>query len=161
MEKIPSFTVDHIRLQKGVYISRIDKVGDTLLTTYDLRMKKPNDEPVINNAELHALEHLGATYLRNDESIKDDVIYFGPMGCRTGFYLILKGNKASEDILPELKALFKFMSNYNEEIPGATAKDCGNYQDMNLNMAKYEANLYLDVLDNIKADQLKYPADLV
>lgn len=161
MEKIPSFTVDHLRLQKGVYISRVDKVGDTLLTTYDLRMKKPNDEPVINTAEIHALEHLGATYLRNQEAIKDNVIYFGPMGCRTGFYLILKGNKASEDILPELKDLFKFMSNYNEEIPGATAKDCGNYQDMNLNMAKYEANLYLDVLDNIKADQLKYPEDLV
>lgn len=157
MDKIPSFTVDHLRLEKGVYISRIDKVGDNLLTTYDLRMKKPNDEPVINNAELHALEHLGATYLRNEESVKDDVIYFGPMGCRTGFYLILKGNKASEDILPLLKDLYKFMSNFNEEIPGATAKDCGNYQDMNLNMARFEANLYLDVLENIKADQLKYP----
>lgn len=160
MEKIPSFTVDHLRLQKGVYTSRIDKVGDQIITTYDLRMKKPNDEPVINNAEIHALEHIGATYLRNEESVKDDVIYFGPMGCRTGFYLILKGNKLSEDILPLVKDLFKFMSNFDEEIPGATAKDCGNFQDMNLNMAKYEANLYLDVLDNIKADQLKYPVDL-
>lgn len=160
MEKIPSFTVDHLRLQKGVYTSRIDKVGDQIITTYDIRMKKPNDEPVINNAELHALEHLGATYLRNEDSVKDDVIYFGPMGCRTGFYLILKGNKLSEDILPLLKDLFKFMSNFDEDIPGATAKDCGNFQDMNLNMAKYEANLYLDVLDNIKADQLKYPVDL-
>jgi len=157
MEKIPSFTVDHIHLQKGVYISRMDQVGDQYLTTYDLRMKRPNREPVINTAELHALEHLGATYLRNNNEIKDDVIYFGPMGCRTGFYLILKGTRESESILPLLKDLFKFMANYEGDIPGATPKDCGNYQDMNLNMAKYEANLYLEILETIKADQLKYP----
>jgi len=158
MEKIPSFNVDHLRLQKGVYVSRIDKIGGHALTTYDIRMKEPNKEPVLNTAELHALEHLAATYLRNEETIKDEVIYFGPMGCRTGFYLILKGNKASEDILPLLKDLFKFMSNYYEEIPGATPKDCGNYQDMNLNMARFEADLFLNVLDQIKADQLVYPA---
>lgn len=157
MEKIPSFTVDHLQLQKGAYVSRIDTVGEHYLTTYDLRMKKPNFEPVINTAEIHALEHIAATYLRNEPSIKDDVIYFGPMGCRTGFYLILKGKKASEDILPLLKALFKFIVDFDEEIPGASAKDCGNYQDMNLNMARYEANLYLDVLEHIKVDQLKYP----
>lgn len=158
MEKIPSFTVDHLRLEKGVYVSRIDTLGKEMLTTYDLRMKKPNAEPVINTAEIHALEHLGATYLRNNENIKDEVIYFGPMGCRTGFYLILKGNKSSEDIIFLLKDLFKFMSYFEGEIPGATAKDCGNYLDMNLDMAKYEAKLYFEVLENIKADQLVYPS---
>jgi len=155
MNKIPSFTVDHTRLEKGVYISRVDMINDQALTTYDLRMKKPNHEPVINNGEIHALEHLGATYLRNHD-IKDDIIYFGPMGCRTGFYLILKGQKAPEDIIPLLKDLFKFIAYYEGDIPGASPKDCGNYLDMNLPMAKYEAALYLDILENIKADQLIY-----
>ncbi len=158
MEKIPSFTVDHLRLEKGVYVSRVDMIGEHTLTTYDIRMKKPNDEPVMNTAEIHTLEHLGATYLRNEPSVMEDIIYFGPMGCRTGFYLILKGNKASEDLIPMLKDLFKFISNFQEDIPGATAKDCGNHLDMNLKMARYEAGRYLEVLETIKADQLKYPS---
>lgn len=157
MDKIPSFTIDHTRLLKGAYVSRIDQVGEYFLTTYDLRMKQPNVEPVINTGEVHAIEHIGATYLRNREDIKDDVIYFGPMGCRTGFYLILKGKKLSEDILPLLKDLFEFISRFDEEIPGASAVDCGNFHDMNLPMAKYEANKYLEVLQNIKFDQLVYP----
>jgi S-ribosylhomocysteine lyase len=157
MEKIPSFTIDHCRLLKGAYVSRIDRVGEHFLTTYDLRMKQPNVEPVINTGEIHALEHMGATYLRNHPDIKEDVIYFGPMGCRTGFYLILKGKKSSEDILPLLKELFTYMSHFEGLIPGASAMDCGNYLDMNLPMAKYEADKYLDVLQTIKYDQLVYP----
>lgn len=157
MDKIPSFTIDHTRLLKGAYVSRIDQVGDKYLTTYDLRMKQPNVEPVINTGEIHAIEHIGATYLRNRADIKDDVIYFGPMGCRTGFYLILKGKKLSEDILPLLKDLYEFISRFEGEIPGASAVDCGNFLDMNLPMAKYEANKYLDVLQTIKFDQLVYP----
>lgn len=157
MDKIPSFTIDHCRLQKGAYVSRIDQVGEHFLTTYDLRMKQPNAEPVINTGEIHAIEHIGATYLRNREDIKNDVIYFGPMGCRTGFYLILKGKKLSEDILPLLKDLFEFISRFEGDIPGASAIDCGNYLDMNLPMAKYEAGKYLDILSSIKYDQLVYP----
>lgn len=156
MEKIASFTVDHLRLLKGVYLSRQDHLGDYVITTYDLRMKKPNEEPVMNTAEIHAIEHLGATYLRNREDIRSEVIYFGPMGCRTGFYLILKGSRSTEELLPLLKDLFEFISRFQEEIPGQSAKDCGNYLDMNLPMARYEANRYLDVLQNIRADQLKY-----
>jgi len=157
MEKIPSFTIDHCRLLKGAYVSRIDNVEDYFLTTYDLRMKQPNAEPVLHTAEIHTIEHIGATYLRNREDIKNDVIYFGPMGCRTGFYLILKGKKMSEDILPLLKDLFEFITRFEGEIPGASAKDCGNFRDMNLPMAKYESNKYLDVLQSIKYDQLVYP----
>lgn len=157
MDKIPSFTIDHTRLLKGAYVSRIDQVGDHYLTTYDIRMKQPNIEPVINTGEIHAIEHIGATYLRNRGDIKDDVIYFGPMGCRTGFYLILKGKKLSEDILPLLKDLFEFISRFEGDIPGASAVDCGNFLDMNLPMARFEANKYLDILQTIKYDQLVYP----
>lgn len=158
MEKIPSFTVDHLKLQAGVYISRVDQVGDVQLTTYDIRMKQPNKEPVMNTAEMHAIEHLSATFLRNHVDYKDDVIYFGPMGCRTGFYLILKGNKSTDEILPLLKELYEFIERFEEEIPGASAKDCGNYLDMNLPMARYEAGKFFNILSNIKADQLTYPS---
>ena len=157
MEKIASFTIDHIKLQPGVYVSRKDKIGAETVTTFDLRITSPNEEPVMNTAEIHAMEHLGATYLRNDPQWQDKVIYFGPMGCRTGFYLLLAGDLTSEEILPLLKKCFRFMADYEGEIPGASAKDCGNYLDLNLPMAKYWAKRYVNLLDNITPDRLTYP----
>lgn len=158
MDKIPSFTVNHLNLERGVYVSRKDKVGEQLLTTFDIRMTRPNREPVINTAEIHAMEHLGATFLRNHPKYKEQVIYFGPMGCRTGFYLILVGDLTSKDILPLLKELYDFIAQYNEEIPGATARDCGNYRDMNLPMANYVAKDFLEgTLEVITETQLIYP----
>ena len=157
MEKIASFTIDHIRLQPGVYVSRKDKIGAETVTTFDLRVTSPNDEPVMNTAEIHAMEHLGATYLRNDPEWQDRVIYFGPMGCRTGFYLLLAGDLTSEEILPLMRNCFRFMAEYQGEIPGASAKDCGNYLDLNLPMANYWAKRYLALLENIPADRLVYP----
>ena len=157
MEKIASFTIDHIKLQPGVYVSRKDRIGGSTVTTFDLRLTSPNDEPVMNTAEVHAMEHLGATYLRNDETWKDRVVYFGPMGCRTGFYLLLAGDLTSEEVLPLVRDCFRFMADFEGEIPGASAKDCGNYLDMNLGMAKYWAKRYAALLDNIPADRLIYP----
>ena len=157
MEKIASFTIDHIKLQPGVYVSRKDKIGMETVTTFDLRVTSPNDEPVMNTAEIHAMEHLGATYLRNDPNWRDKVIYFGPMGCRTGFYLLLAGDLASEEILPLLRNCFHFMADYEGQIPGASARDCGNYLDLNLPMAKYWAKRYVNLLDNITPDRLTYP----
>ena len=157
MEKIASFTIDHIKLQPGVYVSRKDKIGAETVTTFDLRITSPNDEPVMNTAEIHAMEHLGATYLRNDAQWQDKVIYFGPMGCRTGFYLLLAGDLTSEEILPLMRNCFRFMAEYDGEIPGASAKDCGNYLDLNLPMANYWAKRYLALLENIPADRLVYP----
>ena len=157
MEKIASFTIDHIKLQPGVYVSRKDKIGAETVTTFDLRVTSPNDEPVMNTAEIHAMEHLGATYLRNDPEWQDRVIYFGPMGCRTGFYLLLAGDLTSEEILPLMRNCFRFMAEYQGEIPGASAKDCGNYLDLNLPMANYWAKRYLALLENIPADRLVYP----
>ena len=157
MEKIASFTIDHIKLQPGVYVSRKDKIGAEMVTTFDLRITSPNDEPVMNTAEIHAMEHLGATYLRNDPEWSDRVIYFGPMGCRTGFYLLLAGDLTSEEILPLMRNCFRFMAEYDGEIPGASAKDCGNYLDLNLPMANYWAKRYLALLENIPADRLVYP----
>ena len=139
MEKITSFTIDHIRLVPGVYVSRIDYVGDNPVTTFDLRMTSPNDEPVMNTAEMHAIEHLGATFLRNHEAYKDKIIYFGPMGCRTGFYLLLAGEYRSADIVPLIREMYEFIADFEGEIPGAAPKDCGNYLDMNLPMARYLA----------------------
>ena len=132
MEKIASFTVDHLRLVPGVYVSRIDQAGGNPITTFDLRMTSPNDEPVMNTAEVHTIEHLAATFLRNHAEYADKTIYFGPMGCRTGFYLILAGSYESKDILPLLKEMYRFMADFEGEVPGASAKDCGNYLDMNL-----------------------------
>ena len=158
MEKIASFTIDHIKLQPGVYVSRTDKIGNEVITTFDLRMTSPNEEPVMNTAEVHTIEHLGATFLRNHPEYKDKTIYFGPMGCRTGFYLLLAGDYSSGDILPLMVEMYEFIRDYEGEIPGASARDCGNYQDMNLNMAKYLARKYLDqVLYGIDESRLVYP----
>lgn len=158
MEKITSFTIDHIKLQPGVYVSRKDPVGNTIITTFDLRMTSPNEEPVMNTAEMHTIEHLAATFLRNHPEYKDKTIYFGPMGCRTGFYLLLAGDFSSRDILPLMVEMYEFVRDFEGEVPGASAKDCGNYQDMNLNMAKYLAKKYLDqVLYSIDDSRLVYP----
>lgn len=158
MEKITSFTIDHIKLKPGVYVSRKDPVGKQVITTFDIRMTAPNDEPVMNTAEVHTIEHLGATFLRNDPDFKDKIIYFGPMGCRTGFYLLLAGDYESTDILELLTGMFEFIRDYRGEIPGASPKDCGNYLDMNLGMANYLADKYLrEVLTGITGDRLIYP----
>lgn len=158
MEKITSFTIDHIKLIPGVYVSRKDPVGDSLITTFDLRMTSPNDEPVMNTAEMHAIEHLGATFLRNHPVFGSKIIYFGPMGCRTGFYLLLAGDYESADIVNLLIEMYEFIRDFEGEIPGASPKDCGNYLDMNLNMAKWLARRYLDeVLYDIPAERLVYP----
>ncbi len=158
MEKITSFTVDHLRLVPGVYVSRIDHVADNPVTTFDLRMTKPNCEPVMNTAEMHTIEHLAATFLRNHKEYADKTIYFGPMGCRTGFYLVLSGEYTSEDIIPLMIELYQFMAGFEGDIPGAAAKDCGNYLDMNLPMARYLSKKYLDeVLLHITKEQLNYP----
>ena len=132
MEKITSFTIDHLRLLPGVYVSRKDMVGDRVVTTFDIRMTRPNFEPVINTAELHAIEHLGATFLRNHKEWGENILYFGPMGCRTGFYLLLNGDYESKDIVSLLKEMFTFIKDFEGEVPGACAKDCGNYLDINL-----------------------------
>ena len=158
MEKITSFTIDHIRLIPGLYVSRIDQVEGHPVTTFDIRMTSPNDEPVMNTAEVHTLEHLGATFLRNHKTFANKTIYFGPMGCRTGFYLLLSGNYESKDIVPLMTEMFTFIAEFEGEVPGACAKDCGNYLDMNLPMAKYLTSRYLNqVLLNITDEQLHYP----
>ena len=158
MKKITSSTIDHLKLVPGVYVSRKDPIGNEIITTFDLRMTSPNDEPVMNTAEMHAIEHLAATFLRNHEEYGPKIIYFGPMGCRTGFYLLLAGDYDSKDILPLMVELFQFIASFNDEVPGASAKDCGNYLDMNLPMARYLAQKYLkDVLLNITEQQLYYP----
>lgn len=158
MEKITSFTIDHIKLVPGVYVSRIDYVKGNPVTTFDLRMTSPNDEPVMNTAEVHTIEHLAATFLRNHAEYGDKTIYFGPMGCRTGFYLLLAGEYESKDIVPLMREMFTFIRDFKDEVPGASPKDCGNYLDMNLPMANYLADRYLkNVLDGIAEAQLVYP----
>lgn len=158
MEKITSFTIDHIKLQPGIYVSRKDTAGDTTITTFDIRMTSPNEEPVMNTAEVHTLEHLGATFLRNHPEYKEKVLYFGPMGCRTGFYLLLAGDYESKDILPLITEMYAWMSEFDSEVPGASAKDCGNYLDMNLPMARFVAKRFLtEVLSNISTERLIYP----
>ena len=157
MEKIASFTIDHLRLRPGLYVSRKDRIGAETVTTFDLRITAPNIEPVMNTAEVHAIEHLGATYLRNDPTWKDRVVYFGPMGCRTGFYLLLSGDLASEDVLSLVADTFRFIRDFSGEIPGASAKDCGNYLDMNLPMAQFHARRYVSVLETAAPETLRYP----
>lgn len=158
MEKITSFTIDHMKLQPGIYVSRKDKVGDTTITTFDIRMTSPNEEPVMNTAELHTIEHLAATFLRNHKEWGSRVIYWGPMGCRTGNYLLLSGDCSSQEIVPLMIETFEFIRDFEGEVPGASPKDCGNYLDMNLPMAKFLADRYLkDVLYNITPDRLIYP----
>lgn len=158
MKDIASFTIDHLRLLPGVYVSRKDSVGSEVLTTFDLRMTRPNHEPVMNTAEMHAIEHLAATYLRNHSTFGNKIVYFGPMGCRTGFYLILAGDYSSSDIVDLMISLFEFIRDFTGDVPGASAIGCGNYLDMNLPMAKYLAKKYLDeVLYVIDDSRLNYP----
>lgn len=158
MEKIASFTIDHLKLVPGVYVSRKDTIGKEVITTFDLRMTSPNDEPVMNTAEVHTIEHLAATFLRNHPVYGDKTIYFGPMGCRTGFYLLLAGDLTSKEIVPLMIEMFEFIRDFKDEVPGASPKDCGNYLDMNLPMANYlAAHFYSDVLEHITPDRLTYP----
>ena len=158
MEKIASFTIDHLKLVPGVYVSRKDTIGKEVITTFDLRMTSPNDEPVMNTAEVHTIEHLAATFLRNHPVYGDKTIYFGPMGCRTGFYLLLAGDLTYKEIVPLMIEMFEFIRDFKDEVPGASPKDCGNYLDMNLPMANYLAKRYLDnVLYNIDDSRLVYP----
>ena len=157
MEKITSFTIDHLKLQPGLYVSRKDRVGSETVTTFDLRLTSPNEEPVMNTAEIHTMEHLAATYLRNEPNWKEKVLYFGPMGCRTGFYLLLAGDYASADIVPLVRDCFAFVRDFRGEVPGASAKDCGNYLDMNLPMANHWGRKYTQLRENITDDRLGYP----
>ncbi len=161
MEKIASFTINHLKLLRGIYVSRVDTLpnGD-VITTFDIRMKQPNREPAVSQSALHTIEHLAATYLRNQPEWKDKVIYWGPMGCCTGNYLLMSGKLTSKDILTLMQDTFRFIAEYEGSIPGATARDCGNYTLNNLPMAKWEARKYLiEVLENIKDENLEYPQD--
>jgi len=157
MEKITSFTIDHIALLPGLYVSRKDRVGAETVTTFDLRLTRPNAEPVMNTAEIHTMEHLAATFLRNHREWKERILYFGPMGCRTGFYLLAAGDLTSRDILPLVLECFRFIRDFRGEVPGASARDCGNYLDMNLPMANYWGARYAQILENITEDRLVYP----
>ena len=158
MKTIASFTINHLTLLPGIYVSRKDTVGDSVVTTFDLRMTRPNFEPVMNTAEIHTIEHLGATFLRNHPDFGSRIVYFGPMGCRTGFYLLLAGDYTSQDILSLMKEMFSFIRDFEGEVPGASAIACGNYLDMNLPMAKYLGKRYLEeVLENITEDRMNYP----
>lgn len=158
MKTIASFTIDHKKLLPGVYVSRKDSVGNETVTTFDLRMTRPNHEPVMNTAEMHTIEHLAATFLRNHADYGSKIVYFGPMGCRTGFYLILSGDYESKDIVGLMKELFTFIAEFNGDVPGASPVECGNYLDMNLPMANYLAKKFLaEVLDNIDETRLVYP----
>lgn len=158
MNKITSFTINHLKLLPGVYVSRVDYADDSPITTFDIRMKAPNIEPVMHNAEMHTIEHLAATFLRNHSKYGNDIIYFGPMGCRTGFYLLMKGDISSKDIAPLILETFEFIKDFKDTIPGASAKDCGNYLDMNLPIARYEANKFLEeTLYNLTDKNLIYP----
>lgn len=158
MNKIPSFTINHNKLLRGIYVSRKDEVGGEVITTFDIRMKVPNQEPCLHNSAIHTIEHLAATYLRNDEEWKDRIIYWGPMGCLTGNYLLIKGDLESKDIVELMKRTFQFIADFEGEIPGQAAKDCGNYLLHDLPMAKYEARKYLDeVLCCIREENLIYP----
>ncbi len=162
MKTIASFTIDHMELLPGIYVSRKDSLGEGMgsVTTFDIRMTRPNFEPVINTAEIHAMEHLGATFLRNHEKWASQIIYFGPMGCRTGFYLLMAGERSSEEVAPLVKEMMEFIRDYEGEIPGASARECGNYLDLNLEMAKYYARRFLnDVMDHLTEDRLHYPGE--
>jgi S-ribosylhomocysteine lyase len=157
MEKIASFQVDHLRLKPGLYVSRRDRFGGTVLTTFDMRFKEPNKEPVIDMPALHTIEHLGATFLRSHREWADRVVYFGPMGCRTGCYVILEGELSSEDVLPLIREMLDWMQTFQGDIPGAAPGECGNWQEQNLNMAKWEAARYAAVLKNPGRENLNYP----
>ncbi len=158
MKKIPSFTIDHLRMVRGIFVSRKDYVGQEVITTFDVRMKVPNAEPALGQGAIHSMEHLIATFLRNHPTWSNKVIYWGPMGCLTGNYLILAGDLQSTDVVDLLKEAYSFVANYEGEIPGATPKDCGNYLLQDLPMARYEARKYLEeVLLQLKEENLHYP----
>ncbi len=158
MEQIASFTIDHEKMSRGLFVSRRDKVGSEVVTSFDIRLKEPNREPVIDMPALHTLEHLGATFLRNHEGWKNRTIYFGPMGCRTGFYIIFTGDLSSEDIVDIVTEMFDFFIGFEGDIPGASPKECGNYSEQNLNMARWESQKFKDeVLNNLKNENLNYP----
>lgn len=158
MEKIPSFTIDHTRLLRGIYVSRKDQIGGEVVTTFDIRMKEPNREPALHPGALHTIEHLAATFLRNDPEWKDRIVYWGPMGCLTGNYLLLRGDYTSADIVPLMQRTFEFVAQFEGDIPGAAARDCGNWLLHDLPMARWEARKYLDeVLLHITPEQLSYP----
>ena len=158
MKPIASFIINHLTLLPGIYVSRKDNIGEETITTFDIRMTRPNFEPVMNTAELHTIEHLAATFLRNHKDYGKKVVYFGPMGCRTGCYLLLAGDYESKDIVPLMKELFTYIRDFKDEVPGAAAIACGNYLDMNLPMANYLANKFLtEVLENISEERLIYP----
>lgn len=158
MEKIPSFTIDHNRLLRGIYVSRKDKVGGDTVTTFDIRMKEPNREPALHPGALHTIEHLAATYLRNDREWKDSIVYWGPMGCLTGNYLLMKGDLQPVDIVELMKRTFAFVAAFEGDVPGAAPQDCGNWLLHDLPMARWEARKYLEeVLENISEENMSYP----
>ena len=158
MQKIPSFTIDHTRLERGIYVSRKDRVGVEVITTFDVRLKRPNAEPVMTPAAAHTIEHLMATFLRNDGEWRDRIIYWGPMGCLTGFYLLVRGDLSSKDMVDLLRRGFAFVADFDDEIPGANAKDCGNWQLHDLDGARVEARKYVEeTLEEITARNLVYP----
>jgi len=161
MEKITSFQVDHLRLKPGVYVSRRDKFSDVVLTTFDLRFKEPNKEPVMDQPALHTIEHLCATFLRSHGEWNSKTVYFGPMGCRTGFYVIFAGDYKSEDILPLLKEMFDWIEKFEGAIPGASAAECGNWREQNIEMAKWECHRFAALLKNPKKEILEYPNVIV
>lgn len=162
MERIASFSVDHRTLLPGLYLSRTDTIPGTdyKVSTFDIRMSHPNKEPVMDTGAAHAIEHLGATYLRNDTEWKDRIIYFGPMGCRTGFYLVVAGNYTSHDMLDLVSDMFCWISGFEGDVPGATEAECGHYEDICLNDAKQWARRYVGVLENIEDTRLEYQAFL-
>ncbi len=158
MEQIASFTIDHEKMSRGIFVSRKDKVGTDIVTTFDIRLKEPNREPVLDMPALHTMEHLGATFLRNHEIWKDKTIYFGPMGCRTGFYIIFTGDLSAQEVAPIVTEMFDFFIAFKGDIPGATPKECGNYSEQNLNMARWESQKFkTEILDNLQACNLNYP----
>lgn len=158
MEKIASFTIDHDNLLRGIYVSRKDRIGDDTVTTFDIRMKEPNREPALHQGAIHTIEHLAATYLRNDPDWKDRIVYWGPMGCLTGNYLLMRGDLESRDIVDLMRRTFRFVADFDGDIPGAAPNDCGNYLLHDLPMAKWESKKYLEeVLECIKDENLTYP----
>lgn len=158
MKQITSFTIDHTKLLPGIYVSRKDKVGIETITTFDIRMTRPNLDPVMTTGEMHATEHLAATYLRNHKTYASKIIYFGPMGCRTGFYLLLAGDYSSKDIVPLITDMYEFIINFEGDIPGASPENCGNYTDMDLAKSIISSKYFLDnTLCNISEKQLVYP----
>lgn len=158
MEKIPSFTINHKLLLRGIYVSRKDTVGGETVTTFDIRMKEPNREPTLHPGAIHTIEHLAATYLRNNPQWRDRIIYWGPMGCLTGNYLVMRGDLQSCQIVQLMRDTFQFIADFEGDIPGAAPQDCGNYLLHNLPMARFEARKYLDeVLMNITEANMNYP----